>query len=236
MLNIFGLIRIQYSSLTILLNKHNAGFGNTETQQDSATAISRRVCVDHAFQISTLVQDYDLHHGGAATMTGSALYNITMAATIFIAEISERDRDVVSSDKLTALTLCLDAMKKMEGVEIVARNVRKIVQTIMRVCGVQNRRDYSVEQVGVDIAARAASASVKDVFTNTSASANANTSTHHGHEPSGTGNDSGNLHMYQDLMDFNFDQGILDSVLQFPFEEALMDPTSALRITQKDGI
>jgi hypothetical protein len=36
----------------------------------------------------------------------------------------------------------------------------------------------------------------------------------------------GALNVAQDLMDFNFDQAVLDSVLQFPFEEALIDPTA----------
>jgi hypothetical protein len=206
----------------ILLNKHNAGFGNSRRQQEPATAHSRRVCVDHGFQISSLVQDYDVHHGSAATMNGSALYNITMAATIFIADISERDRDVVS-DELTALTLCLDAMKKMESVEIVARNVRKIVQTIMRVCGVQNRGDQSSSSSGpVDIpAVRAASSVKKAAAPSRNITRATNTATH----PDGSC--CGNLNMDQDLMDFNFDQVVLDSVLKFPFEEALMDPTSA---------
>jgi hypothetical protein len=69
---------------------------------------------------------------------GSALYNITMAATIFVADIAEKNRQNITKE-LAALTACLEAMKKMESAEIVARNVRKIVQTIMRVCGVQNQ-------------------------------------------------------------------------------------------------
>jgi hypothetical protein len=209
-----GLIRIQHSTLVILLNRHNAGFGNPQRQHGPATARSRRVCVDHAYQISSLLQDYDSHHGSAATMNGSALYNITMAATTFIADISERDREKVSNDELTALTLCLDAMKKMESVEIVARNVRKIVQTIMRVCGVQNRGDQSSSPVNV--VPRVATVNKEKGFPDTSM----NVSMHAGSR--------GNLDVDQDLMDFNFDQAVLDSVLQFPFEEALVDPTSAL--------
>ncbi|KAK5281706.1 hypothetical protein LTR40_004427 [Exophiala xenobiotica] len=155
-----------------------------------------------AFLAANLVQDYSLHHGNPNTLMGSALYNITMAATIFVADIAEKNRQNTSITKeLTALTACLEAMKKMESAEIVARNVRKIVQTIMRVCGVQNQGDFATNTSATRSwqAGAVADLQTAEVPMNSTE---------------------------RDIMDFNFDPSMLDA-LQFPFEEVLMDPLSA---------
>ncbi|KAI1613487.1 fungal-specific transcription factor domain-containing protein [Exophiala viscosa] len=193
-------LRIQHSALVILLNRHNAGFGNADKRNCPESNTSRRNCIECALLIANLVQDYSLHHGNPNTLMGSSLYNITMAATIFVADIAEKNRQNVSKE-LTALTVCLEAMKKMESAEIVARNVRKIVQTIMRVCGVQNQGDLTTNastarswQTGVVVDLPTA----EDPMTSTE----------------------------RDMMDFNFDPSMLDA-LQFPFEEVLLDPLSA---------
>lgn len=58
-----------------------------------------------------------------------------MAATTLVAELAENKKDG-SRDEVDCLMACLRTMKEMENTEIVARNVYKIVQTIMRVCNV----------------------------------------------------------------------------------------------------
>ncbi|KAK4942014.1 hypothetical protein LTR10_018195 [Elasticomyces elasticus] len=193
-------LRIQHSALVILLNRHNAGFGNADKRDCPESNTSRRNCVDCALLIANLVQDYSLHHGNPNTLMGSSLYNITMAATIFVADIAEKNRQNVTKE-LTALTVCLEAMKKMESAEIVARNVRKIVQTIMRVCGVQNQGDVPTN---TSTTRSWQAGSVIDLPTAEFPMSSTE----------------------RDVMDFNFDPSMLDA-LQFPFEEVLMDPLSA---------
>jgi hypothetical protein len=123
--------RIQYSALTILLNRHNAGFGNAGRKDWSKSDKSRKACVEHAFIISNLVQDYAAHHGSANTMMGPSLYNISMAATVLVAQIAEKHgRDVAAES--ASLTICLEAMREMEAAELVARNVRQIVQSTIQ--------------------------------------------------------------------------------------------------------
>lgn len=207
--------RIQYSALVILLNRHNAGYGDPERVNSADANKSRNTCVEFATKTSKLVEEYTIHHGSANTMLGSALYNITMAATVLIAEVAEKRRQNVN-DESAALAICLDAMKEMEGAEIVARNVRKIVQTIMRVCSVR-RSDASEAQAGfvMNDAFPAAQqlpycGTQEDTITTTT--------------------DDGNI---RDMMTLGFDPCMSDSVFQFPFEEALLDPLSASAFLQQ---
>lgn len=123
--------------MNILLNRHNAGFGNPEKRNSIEAINSREVCLDHAFRISHMLQGYKSQHGEAYTMIGSALYNTTMAATTLVAELSETRKEG-NSEELICLMTCLRAMKEMEHTELVAKNVYNIVQTIMRVCNVRD--------------------------------------------------------------------------------------------------
>lgn len=128
---------MQYSAMTILLNRHNAGFGNPEKRNTPEAIRSRHEGLQHAFRLAHILQDYKTHHGDAYTMLGSALYNITMAATTLVAEISETKKDG-PCEELVCLMTCLRTMKEMEHTEIVAKNVYNIVQTVMRVCNVRD--------------------------------------------------------------------------------------------------
>ena len=127
--------------MSILANRHNAGYGNPERRNAPEAIRSRQTCLDHAFRIANMLEGYRVHHGDASTMLGSALYNTTMAATTLVAEIFETRKEG-TCDELVCLMTCLRTMKEMEHTEIVARNVYNIVQTIMRVCNV---RDESLD-------------------------------------------------------------------------------------------
>lgn len=131
---------MQYSAIQILLHRPNSGFGNTDRRNVVEAVTSRSECVYHANHIARLVQDYRNHHGEAYTMLGSALYNTTMAATTLVAEIAEKrkDRKGGECEEWANLMACLRTMKELENTEIVARNVCKIVQTVMKVCNVRN--------------------------------------------------------------------------------------------------
>ena len=128
---------MQYSAMCILLNRHNAGFGNPEKGRALQSIRSRQECLHHAFSIAHMLHEYKAQHGDCTTLLGAALYDITMAATTFVAELSDTRKEG-SSDELVCLMRCLSTMKEMEHTEIVARNVYNIVQTIMRVCNVRD--------------------------------------------------------------------------------------------------
>ncbi|OAG40008.1 hypothetical protein AYO21_05689 [Fonsecaea monophora] len=208
------LLRIQYSALMILVNRHNAGYGNPEKRTCPASNRSRSICLEHAFTISNLVISYATHHGEANTMLGSTLYNITMASTIFVAEINERNRQEVS-EETAALGACLKAMKEMESAEIVARNLRKILQTIMRVCRVCDIPDYGehLEQ----------SAGWQRPKTSTELGETVNTSTA---LPTTKRRDDNTSDSDNDFNCLNFDTLAFDGVFQLPFDDALLDPSS----------
>ncbi|EXJ84557.1 hypothetical protein A1O3_05226 [Capronia epimyces CBS 606.96] len=252
------LLRIQYSALVILLNRHNAGYGNLQKRNCAHSQKSRKACVEHALITSQLLQDYAAHHGSANTMMGSVLYNITSAATIVVAEMAEKNRRDVPKES-AALAICLNAMKEMESAEIVARNVRKIVQTIMRVCNVQNNysyddgnagagagagpvtgfwaKDYNPSNedgpshAGVD-EATTADANKENDRNNTNTNTNTNTNNNNNNTATTTTTNATTTTI-NDAMSLNFGPLGFDSVFQFPFEEVLLDPMSANEFMQQ---
>ncbi|KAK5169216.1 hypothetical protein LTR04_006156 [Oleoguttula sp. CCFEE 6159] len=133
---------MQYSAIMVLVHRHNAGFGDMVKRHTPQAVKSRKECVEHASRMARLLDDYKAHHGNAYTLIGSALYNITMAATTLVADISEKSNED-SSNESAYLATCLRTMKEMENSEIVARSVRKIVQTIMRMCNVGKTSGYT---------------------------------------------------------------------------------------------
>jgi hypothetical protein len=82
-----------------------------------------------------MMEDYRSFNGDGSTLIGSALYNVTMAATTFVAEIYDGGKDNFR-DEIDGLNTCLRTMREMEHTEIVAHNVYSIVQATCRVCRV----------------------------------------------------------------------------------------------------
>lgn len=103
---------LQYSSMTILVNRHNAGFGNPEGRRAAGAIRSRELCLQHAFRISHMMNDYRKFNGDGSTLVGSALYNVTMAATTFVAEIFEARKESFR-EEIDGLTICLKTMREM---------------------------------------------------------------------------------------------------------------------------
>lgn len=93
--------------------------------------------MQHAFRISHMMRDYRNFYGDGSTLVGSALYNVTMAATTFVAEIFEAKKDSFR-DEIDGLTICLQTLREMEHTEIVAKNVFNIVQATCRACHVSD--------------------------------------------------------------------------------------------------
>jgi hypothetical protein len=102
--------------------------------------------VKHALIISKIVQNYAAVYGSANTMMGPALYNITTAAITLIAEITQKHGHDVAEES-ASLSICLRAVKEMESADSVARKVRKLVQTIVRVCHAQRPGDSLTQSI-----------------------------------------------------------------------------------------
>lgn len=81
------------------------------------------------------MSDFRNFQGDGSTLIGSALYNVTMAATTFVAEIFEARKESFR-EEIDGLTICLKTMREMEHTEVVAKNVFSIVQATCRVCRV----------------------------------------------------------------------------------------------------
>lgn len=138
-------------------------------------------------------------------MIGSALYHITLAATTLIAEIAEKKKNNVAAE-LAALTTCLSVMKQMESAELVALNVRRIVQTIMRVCELQRFPMDMGQPTEPTIANKPPDAIFQpnETMSNTSV--------------------LGSLEGTTSPTPLQYDPFLFNNVFQFPFEDALMDP------------
>ena len=121
--------------MIILANRHNAGFGNPQKHTSDGANKSRQLCLQHASRISQMMQDYRSFNGDGSTLIGSALYNVTMAATTFVAEIFDGGKESFR-DEIDGLNMCIKTMREMEHTEIVAHNVVSIVQATCRACRV----------------------------------------------------------------------------------------------------
>ena len=141
-------LHIQWSAVMILLHRPHAGFGTASDVGSPGTVKnSRSICVENAIQITQILKDYKAHHFQAYTLMGSALYNISVAATTLVADIaSQKNEDV--SVQYACLGTCIRTMKEMESSEMVARNVRKLVQSIMKACNVNDRSTNSAGSDG----------------------------------------------------------------------------------------
>ena len=84
-----------------------------------------------------MMRDYRNFYGDGSTLVGSALYNVTMAATTFVAEIFEAKKESFR-EEIEGLTTCLQTLKEMEHTEVVAKNVFSIVQATCRACHVSD--------------------------------------------------------------------------------------------------
>ncbi|KAK5019478.1 hypothetical protein LTR39_000345 [Cryomyces antarcticus] len=201
-------LHMQYSAIMVLVHRHNAGFGDMVKRHTPQAVKSRKECVEHASRMARLLDDYKAHHGNAYTLIGSALYNITMAATTLVADISEKSNED-SSNESAYLATCLRTMKEMENSEIVTRSVRKIVQTIMRMCNVGKTSGYT----------RRGSASHTEEFRPV------RWEMEQTHPQVATMEQDSNLG--NTMAALNFEAFDMDSFFPFPFEQALPNLQSA---------
>ncbi|KAI9878381.1 MAG: hypothetical protein M1830_001051 [Pleopsidium flavum] len=129
-------LHMQYCSATILLHRPAARFGIALTNASSASLEARAICVLNATRIIHMVQDYRQHHGIASTMLGTALYNVTIAGIVLIANMAD-DTSRVGSHHLLCIDTCIRGLEEMELSSIVAGKVLKQLRYLMRRCNLR---------------------------------------------------------------------------------------------------
>jgi hypothetical protein len=132
-----SILHMQYCSAQILLHRPSSSFGTSISLSTPSSLSSRRKCGHFATQLATIVQDYRLQHGSASYMLSTALYNITMAAIVLIADMA--DHTSVSSvasegNHFTSIDECILALRELEETYIVARTVLKQLKYLMKRC------------------------------------------------------------------------------------------------------
>ncbi len=124
---------MQYCSALILLHRSVARFGIAPTNASVESREARRICVLHATRIIQMTSDYRQHHGSASTMLATALYNVTIAGILLIANMAD-DASSVDSQQLLCIDTCIRSLEEMELSSIVAHKVLKQLRYLMRRC------------------------------------------------------------------------------------------------------
>lgn len=115
---------MQFCVAMILLHRPTAKFERLLAEATEEILQSREVCVQRATEIITMVEDYERHHGSANSMFGTVLYNVTLAGTILIANLSD-PRSLDNRQCLKNANSCLRILKDLNSSYIVARPIRK---------------------------------------------------------------------------------------------------------------
>lgn len=127
---------VQYCSALILLHRSTARFGIAPTNASPPSLEARRICVHNATQIIHMIQDYRAHHGSASTMLGTALYNVTIAGIVLIANMADGSASV-DSQQLLCIDTCIRSLEEMELSSQVAQKVLKQLRYLMRRCNLR---------------------------------------------------------------------------------------------------
>jgi len=127
---------MQYCSALILLHRPTARFGIAPTSASVTSLEARRICVHNATRIIHMVQDYRQHHGSASTMLGTALYNVTIAGIVLIANMAD-DSSSVGPQQLLCIDTCIRSLEEMELSSQVAQKVLKQLRYLMRRCNLR---------------------------------------------------------------------------------------------------
>ncbi|KAL1887131.1 hypothetical protein Sste5346_010420 [Sporothrix stenoceras] len=138
------ILRMQYAAAMILLHRPLAQFGTDLTALPSPAAAdaaqSRQICIEDAGRIARCLQEYADGHGSVMTMSWVSLHIVATAATTLIASIAEHrppgtmsDSDMAAvAPQLDSLRRCLTTLNELEKSHVVARRVRKVIQSTIR--------------------------------------------------------------------------------------------------------
>lgn len=84
--------------------------------------------------MASIVKDYRQHYGSSLTMLSTALYNITMAAIVLIADITDHGSISPDSSHINSIEVMIGALRELEDSYIVARTVLKQLKYLMKRC------------------------------------------------------------------------------------------------------
>ena len=108
-------------------------FGTSVAEASLASENSRQTCVDYAVILTGYIADSQQLHGSAHKMVETAWYNITMAATIMIADMADHD-GVTETNYAPKIDTCIQALKEIEESYIIVRMILKHLKHIMKRC------------------------------------------------------------------------------------------------------
>jgi len=117
----------------ILLHRPTARFGTNTVNKSQISIDSRATCLEYAVRMSRVLEDYRRFHGHACTVIGTALYNITMAAVVLIANRAEQAANT-PFEHLGSLTSCIRALEEIQVSYVSARTILKQLKYLMRRC------------------------------------------------------------------------------------------------------
>ena len=124
---------MQFCSAMILLHRPTARFGTTVSNNLQVSMDSKTTCLEYAVRMSRVLDDYRKLHGHACTVIGTALYNITMAAVVLIANRAEQPSNAIF-EHLDCLTSCIRALEEISISYVSARTILKQLKYLMRRC------------------------------------------------------------------------------------------------------
>jgi len=115
----------------MLLHRSTARFGTNASNISPVSIDSHAVCFEYAVCLSNILDDHRKFHVHACIIIGTALYNITMAAVVLIANRAEN----VSNSTLEHLSCPTSGIRALEeiGISFVsARTILKRLKYLMR--------------------------------------------------------------------------------------------------------
>lgn len=84
--------------------------------------------------MANIVSDYRRNYGSSITMLSTALYNITMAAIVLIADMADHGSISPNPSHINSIEVMISALRDLENSYIVARTVLKQLKYLMKRC------------------------------------------------------------------------------------------------------
>ncbi|KAK2836854.1 hypothetical protein FQN49_006657 [Arthroderma sp. PD_2] len=134
-----SVMHMQYCAAVILLYRPLANFGIEDSERSDYSSQFRLICVKHAVDATRYMEDYRNNYGNATTLSGISLHVISTVSTTLIADISERRHTDVSQE-FHCLIVCVRTLLELEQTYLVAQQVRKVLEVVIRVCNLENHQ------------------------------------------------------------------------------------------------
>ncbi|KDB21487.1 hypothetical protein H109_06581 [Trichophyton interdigitale MR816] len=132
-----SVMHMQYCAAVILLYRPLANFGVEASERSDYSPQFRLICVKHAMDATRYMEDYRANYGNATTLSGISLHIISTVSTTLIADITERRHSDVSRE-FHCLIVCVRTLLELEQTYLVALQVRKVIEVVIRICNLEN--------------------------------------------------------------------------------------------------